>query len=187
LGPFEKLHIFVYKSPCDRILAHAVVLQIMKISQRSKEELSTALTRVEAALAEKPTKAMVVKTLFKHGWCSPNSAGIEATFLKACKAQGVELTPNFSKVMGEVAASEKPAPTTAEPAPAPAALAPVPSTETTPEGPGDFTVMNLKAVSLLQTKSDKTTTHLIGSDEVLSGSVGASVLRSNCSLIEFAI
>jgi hypothetical protein len=161
----------------------------MKISQRSKEELVTALTVVETALGEKPTKAMIVKVLAERGWCSTKSAGIETTFKTAILAAGVDLNeyPNFSKVMGDTGhkAVEKPAPTTAEPALAPAAPAP-PSPEA-PEGPGDFTVVNLKAVSLLQTKGDKTTTRLVGSDEVLSGSVGASVLRSNCNLIEFAI
>jgi len=168
----------------------------MRLNQRSIDELMTAMAVVEKALAEKPTKATVVKSLANIGWCSPKSAGIEKTFLDALTAKGITITPNFAAVMGmksgATAETVKPV-TTKEPPTVPAtATAPTAKPEESirvapPEGPGDFTVVNLKAVSLMQTKRERTEVRFIGSECGLSGSVAVGLLRSSCNLIEFAI
>lgn len=75
-------------------------------------QLQSLLTDVEEALQSSLTKAQVVRTLSDAGECSPNSTGIEKSFLKCLKAKNVVLTPLFAELMGE----EVPGPAaTAEP------------------------------------------------------------------------
>lgn len=153
----------------------------MRINQRSKEELANALKAVEAALAAKRTKTVVLKTLSEMGWCSSGSAGVEKSFLTSLRAKEVPLTTLFAQLMSEGAESgpAEQAETAERQAEPPLALQ--------PEGHGDFTVVNLKAVSLMQTKNDHTDVRFIGSENGLSGNIAVSVLRSSCNLIEFAI
>jgi len=168
----------------------------MRINQRTDAELTAALAEVERALLEdvktsgRAKKSTVLRVLSNKGWCSPGSAGVEASFQSALTAKNLlgNDSPFRKLMLGQSitppATSERAPEGRQEPVTAAAtttAVAPV------QPGPGDFTVVNLKAVSLLQSKNGRCDIRFIGSDEGLVGEVDASFLRSNCNLLEFAI
>jgi len=168
-----------------------------------------ALEAVELALAKqasktkdgKATKSTVLNTLAGMGWCSFGSTGVEKSFLATLQAKGIGIPFTFASLMGiepdktSMLLTQPPLPPAPVKVEKPVAMPPpIPQgnikpavTELPPEAPGDFTVVNLKAVSLMQTRDGKTSVRFIGSENGLNGSIGVSSLRASCNLIEFAI
>ena len=177
----------------------------MKINQRSREELAQALQKVQHALGLRPTKAAIVSALADMHWCSVNSSGIERTFLAAVKAAGLAVDGPFAKVMGVAPSGPTAVKLMAEPPgvkPSETATTTVSTgkppkvSEDTNEDAielppkkddGDFTVLNLKAISVIEASGASSQITFIGSKAKLAGSTDDSSLRSSCSLIEFAI
>src|SRR5574343_441514 len=79
----------------------------MTIQALKPAQLTVSLAKVERVLKNAPrmSKSLVLQTLARQGLCSATSYGVEKTFLKALRSNGISITPNFGKLMNVSASS----------------------------------------------------------------------------------
>lgn len=161
-------------------------------------DVKSALDEVEIALrkAERPTKAVVIRTLSGLGLCSPASTGTEKTLLKAVEKHGISIPEKFAALMGVEAGKPTPASRT-EPAAeetlednAPASRPPtVPSqVRTVTRAPGVIpSFAMLGGVSAVAVRGQNGTAFMTDGEQRQIGGYDESDLRLNFNLIEFNV